>query len=99
MTSNGILNLSPLDFVELQKKNHNRMFGETLQGRKLRNEGEVSIAAARGILKILNNSNSLGYNSKMKVINDRITMQVMNKYKTGFIHRLSSNSDIGEDKN
>ena len=89
--------LSPLDFVKHQKAIHDRMFDETVRARKLRNDGDVSIAAARGILKMVSSSNGIGYNGRMKSINDRMTMQIINKYKTGFMQRLSLDSKRGRD--
>lgn len=68
---------------------HQRLFNETVKGRKVRQPEEISVAADRGLIKMLGNGNSIGYNSKWKVINDKISLQIMNKYKTGYSSKVS----------
>lgn len=82
MSKNGLE--SALQSIEYQKKVRKLKFNETLENRKRATEGQLSIAADRGLIKVLTNSSSIGYNSKMKIINDRLSNQIIDKYKTRF---------------
>ena len=82
MSKNGI---GPaLQTIEYQKKLRSLKFNETLEARKMKMNRDLSVAADRGLIGVISNSNSLGYNSKMKIINARLSNQIMNKYKTNF---------------
>lgn len=72
---------SALRTIEHQKKMQKKMFNETLKGRKTIYASENSIAADRGLIMVMSKSNSMGYNSKMKLVNEKMSIQVMNKYK------------------
>jgi hypothetical protein len=80
MSSNG--NGGALSSIAHQKKVQQLKYNETVKARKIRQEGDLSIAASRGLLKMVTNTNMLGYNSKMKLLNDKLSTQIMNKYKT-----------------
>ena len=78
-----------LEAIEHQKQTLTKRYKERILGRTMRNEGDLSIAADRGILRMQANSNSIGYNSKMKILNDKIAIEIMNKYKTSFQDKVS----------
>ena len=80
-----------LQAIEYDKKLQQLKFNETLEGRKRRTKGDLSIAADRGLIKVIGNSSSLGYNSKMKIINDRLSTKIMNKYKNNFVYKTTKN--------
>ncbi len=88
MSKNGIE--SALQSIEYQKKVQQLKFNETKKGRKGVNEGQLSIAADRGLIRMHSKTNSLGYNSKMKILNDRLSSQIMDKYKTKFSYMNSN---------
>ena len=75
--------------IEHQKVVHSKKFNELLKGREMRNDGDLSIAADRGILKLMKNSSSFGYNTRMKIINDKIALQIMDKYKNNFADTMN----------
>ncbi|CAI2367652.1 unnamed protein product [Moneuplotes crassus] len=93
MSKNGLE--SALQTIEYQKKVQNLKFEEAKEGRRRINQGQLSIAADRGIIRINCNTNSLGYNKKMKMINERLSSQIMNKYKNKF--SLSNSKVLGGD--
>lgn len=69
---------------------HKRLFKEKVRGRKTKNEGDISIAIERGVIKMVNGSNSIGYNKRINLISDKIRKNAMKKHKAKEISPLKT---------
>lgn len=78
----NINNGGALRSIDSQKRAHQQSFHNTKNQRKTWMDGGVSVAAERGLIKNWSRTSGLAYNSKMKTLNNKMSLQIMNKYRS-----------------